>query len=354
MPFGTVDSMRLNGKTVINEFDTRTFLSPIPPKTFSRFETLHQMRKEFSYALIKGQGYWLLEFPRSTAGAQGAAWFSDSEIQRELAIGMREYRQYLDKVTTQFATSPKSTSRELEALGTGAEIAVFLSETTPFFTDVHAPANTVGSNLVNVLLPKFSLTGAPFDLYAFEDLDKTIEKGIYKQYKLMVFLNAYNIDSKTRTLISKRLKQDGRTILFLFAPGLIGGEFDKNHSLSLKGIEDVTGIAPVEVMHRSALIGMEIPSGAFAGVPPMSHDAIGWWEQLQIEFYKNEIGPVFYMRPDASWKTIAALRMDGKVMSDKVAVAMKETTDCRVIYSTIPDIPDELLNAIICEACVHR
>ena len=353
MPFCTVDSMRLNGKTVINEFDTRTFLSPIPPKTFSRFESLHQMRKEFSYALIKGQGYWLLEFPRGTAGAQGAAWFSDSEIQRELAIGMREYLRYLDMAIAK-CVAHNGTSRELEAIGTGAEIAVFLSETAPFFTDVHAPANTVASNLVNVLLPKFSLTGAPFDLYSLEDLNKTIEKGIYKQYKLMVFLNAYKIDSKTRVLISKRLKQDGRTLLFLFAPGLLGGEFDKDHSLSLKGIEDVTGIAPVDVMHRSALIGMEIPSGAFAGVPPMSHDAIGWWEQLQIEFYKNEIGPVFYMRPDSSWKTIAALRMDGKVMSDKVAVAMKETSNCRVIYSTVPDIPDELLNAIIGEAGVHR
>ena len=60
------------------------------------------------------------------------------------------------------------------------------------------------------------------------------------------------------------------------------------------------------------------------------------------------------MRPDSSWKTIAALRIDGKVMSDKVAVAMKETSNCRVIYSTVPDIPDELLNAIIGKAGVHR
>ncbi len=356
IPHGTVDSMRLNGKTVINEFDTRTFLSPISPKTFSQSETIGQMRKEFAYALIKGQGYWLLEFPGATVGPYGVPWYSDDALQRELAIGRREYQKYLDETVGKHAKSPNGKSHELEKLGTGAEIALFLSEHIPFHTDVHAPANTVSSNLINVLMPKFSLTGAPYDLYAFEDLQRLVDKGLHRQYKLMVFLNAFNIDPKCRKTISSRLKRDGRTLLFLYAPGILGGDFSSDSSLSLKGIEAVTGIAPLECVARREIIGMDVLPDSIKGVPAIQHDALGWSEDLQREFYGDRIGPVLYLRrqADSKWKAIATLRRDGQSETDKVSVAMLEQNGCRIIHSTIPELPIELLEAIIAEAGVHR
>lgn len=53
------------------------------------------------------------------------------------------------------------------------------------------------------------------DHILLSDLDKIDDQ----QYKLVIFLNCYNIDSEKRKLINTKLKRDNKTLLWCYAPG---------------------------------------------------------------------------------------------------------------------------------------
>jgi len=339
MPMGTTDSMRLYDKFFVNEFDSRTYLSPISPKTFSQWETINQLRKEFGYALIRNQAYWLLEFPYALSGKSGNAWFADPQIIKDQKRAIEVYQQHINQHPV-----------EKEA---GSEVAVFLSEHVMFNMDVHAPGSTVHSNLVNILLPKFTMTGTPFDIYALEDLNRLIKEGLYKKYKMMIFLNAFHLDAAQRKDINDYLKKDNRTLLFFYAPGFMGSGLDKNSSLSLAGIEEITGMKGMDKLQQASIIGMEPTSALPRNIPGL--DAKGWWEGHQTKLYKNEIGPIFFLKnnPQAKWQALANLRIDGKINLDKVALAKQTTAESTVIYSVIPDLPINLVTKLVKDAGVH-
>ncbi len=57
MVHGLGDSLRLHDKMWFSEYDTRTFLSPIGEKTFSKPETLESFQKHFAYGITKDTGW---------------------------------------------------------------------------------------------------------------------------------------------------------------------------------------------------------------------------------------------------------------------------------------------------------
>src|SRR5262249_24763742 len=157
-----------------SEYDTRTYLSPLPDKTFSQPETLHSFRKHFAYGITKDTGWWWLEFPFALSGAQASAWFADPDLLADIRTMKRIYDTYL--------TMP--------APGPSAECAVIFNVEQPYHTDAYTPANSVGSATANFLIPKLFKLGPAVDLYAQTDLPKLVEKGWHNGYKLMLFVNS--------------------------------------------------------------------------------------------------------------------------------------------------------------------
>jgi hypothetical protein len=62
--------------------------------------------------------------------------------------------------------------------------------------------------------------GAPADHILVDDL-KLIKM---ERYKLVVFLNTYNLTDAQRDLVEKKVKNNGRSVLWCYAPGLFDGE----------------------------------------------------------------------------------------------------------------------------------
>jgi len=60
--------------------------------------------------------------------------------------------------------------------------------------------------------------GAPYDFYLLDDL---LAVKNLKQYKLIIMANTFALNKKQRELIKKRLQRDNRTIIYMYAPGLM-------------------------------------------------------------------------------------------------------------------------------------
>ena len=76
--------------------------------------------------------------------------------------------------------------------------------------------------------------GAPCDILGEADLADTD----FSQYRLVIFANAAYVSDKTIRLTHERVMRDGRTVLFLHAPGLIGmdNQLDPERSRAFTGI----------------------------------------------------------------------------------------------------------------------
>lgn len=326
MPFGTYDSLKLNGKLWMNEFDSRTFLSSASPKTFSLKETRGQLKKEFAFAFTKDQGWWWLQF----AGLRGPGWFSDPLLLKDAKIMESEYKKSLS------TKNAKSKS----------EIAVFLNEEQGYYTDAYSPANTTHSNLINFVLPTLQKVGAPHDLFAQADLKKFTDDDYYKHYKLIIFLNAFHLSEEDREAINK-LKSDGRTLLFFYAPGYQGNLNNKKSELSLKGIEDVIEMKSVRRLDEMHILGMKTNNSITFNSP-------GWGGSGQIKRYGQGLGPVFYLKKEnQNWESLASLRIDNKDNNDKTALARLRQKNYSIWYSAIPYLPLKELTRIVKASGAH-
>lgn len=119
-----------------------------------------------------------------------------------------------------------------------ADVAVFLDDESYYYE----------SNRNNVDLPliwrqrvaSLNRFGAPHDVYYLEDL----LDGNLPPYKLYIFLNAFHLNNQRRAALKQVLRRDGRTALWLYAPGLLNrdtqaGEGDPDYS---EQMTDLTGL----------------------------------------------------------------------------------------------------------------
>jgi hypothetical protein len=72
-----------------------------------------------------------------------------------------------------------------------------------------------------------------------------------------------------------------------------------------------------------------------------------WWDRNQKETFSDKTGPVFYLDNNAAVEKLASLRLDGKDHSDKIAAARIKGKNHTVIYISIPDIPQQMLNTFV-------
>lgn len=93
------------------------------------------------------------------------------------------------------------------------------------------------SNIATLCLSNIRRTlaecGAAYDLYSISDL--TLEKT--DNYKLYIFVNQYDISENRKKLISDRLSNNGKSVLWLYAPDYANGG-----KLSAENISKTTGI----------------------------------------------------------------------------------------------------------------
>jgi len=230
-----------------------------------------------------------------------------------------------------------------------ADIAVVLDESSfTYFGD--------GEPLFNALLTaqkqwEFAFIGAPWDPYLLSDMGNPN----LRDYKLYIFLNTFHVTPQEREAIQERLKRNGATAVWVYAPGYI------QNNLSVANIQALTGIHVDEADSAGELRvdissfdtpytrGLHTPTayGTDVNVENIKH----WYDHqlylkdprdpsLQRDLPGFRINPRFWSNdPQAQvLGTLAGLNKPGLVV--------KHMPGWTSIYSSAPILPAALLRNI--------
>jgi hypothetical protein len=218
-------SLMLRDRLWVSEQDWRSWLSSSVGQAIDRgvgrvesaAEHNNMVRRESGMMLAFGQGTWWYEM--------GGGWFADPRIM----AGVREAREAF--------------ARDLAASGRPqADVAVFVSERSLDYLKFE-PGNLTGfrHNALVQQIREFNQSGVPYQLFLQSDLGHPE----LPEFKLYVFLNAHCIEPEEWRAIQK-LKDGGKTLCFLHAPGIIKPE-NVGAATAGEAIERVTGMRVREV-----------------------------------------------------------------------------------------------------------
>ncbi|MBP3393439.1 MAG: hypothetical protein J6M38_02880, partial [Lentisphaeria bacterium] len=104
-----------------------------------------------------------------------------------------------------------------------AQVAVICDEQSMEY----APGSPFLDQYVSRTMEIMPKIGTPFDTYLLSDL----ESANMPDYKLYIFLNAYYITKKQRTMIHRKLAKNYAAALWIFAPGYLSEEGDSTQSM---------------------------------------------------------------------------------------------------------------------------
>ncbi len=208
------------------------------------------------------------------------------------------------------------------------------------------------SNFNNVDLPliwrqrvvSLNRFGAPHDIYLLDDL---LEDDL-PPYKLYVFLNPFHLDDRRRARLKSILRRDGRTALWLYAPGLLNRDAPVDQPvLSAAHMTDLTGLQYVQC---------DGPWGPLMHVTNFQHPITRGLPQDWFWGSTNPIGPTFHLEdPDATTlgEVVYTLGRCKPGLGLRTFNAETPAQSWTSVYCASPDLPGPVLRGIARHAGVH-
>ncbi len=291
------EAIKLHGKLWFDENDYRTHLVRQKKTDFDYValkdvsESVEVQKRELAHVLSLGTAMWWFDM--------GGGWYDEAGF-------MKAISEMNDAATRSISFDRSSV----------AEIAVVVDEESMCYGEGRG---RLGNLLLNRQRGQLHRMGAPFDTVFLNDLEKV------RPYKLYVFLNAFKLDAAQRAMVDGVVKRDGRTALWVYAPGFVG------ETLSDEGVSSLTGIRIVHLNERRALkVKMaDVSDEAAKGIPP----GAGWGDDAPI-------GPVFHC-DDPAAVSLGVIEGLGKT-----GLAVKRFPAWTSVYCAAPNLPSWLLRAV--------
>jgi hypothetical protein len=332
------DEAALHGKLYFNEVDTETYLfqrqwrwgdSLHNPQNFE--ETKGLLVRDYAYAVTKGFGMWWTDL-------HGGTYHDDKIIQ--LFHKLKE----IDEKTLD---SDKRSD---------PDIAVIVDEASFTYTGDGEP-------LWNALMTaqkqwEFAFIGAPWDCYLLSDIGNPK----LREYKLYVFLNTFRVTPEQRASIHARLKKNGATAVWVYAPGYIGDKLSVADMQALTGIRlaenTIPGELHVDITSYDHPYTKSLARGSAYGTDVNVANIIRWYDHqvylkdprdasLRRDLPGFRISPRFY-GDDPGAQTL------GKLAGlDKPGLVVKKQVGWTSVYSSAPILPAALLRNIARAAGCH-
>ena len=211
-----IDSVALHGKLWLVEDDTKTFLAEAEtddtynPKIASGADTQAIHQRHFGAALAHRAGVTWMDL-------WGQGWLNSPDIWRELG-----------GLVTQSARWGRLVPNPPPA----PDVVVLVDEASLRF--LKNDANGLGTHLVGRTRDLLLRVGASVGFY----LQSDVTRPNFPEAKLYLFLNALRLTTEERTAIREKLQKSGKTLAWLYAPGV----FDENGP-SNEDVGEVVGLA---------------------------------------------------------------------------------------------------------------
>ena len=197
-----IDSVALAGKLWISEDDTKTHLAsdetsdPFNVRVSTEAGTKAVHLRNFGAALAKGTGLSWMDL-------WGEGWLDD-----------RETWEFLGALRETMDTYTGSPDR---AQGAGdPDVAVLVDEKSFF----GVRNDELIQRMVADQRDALARSGARYGIYLQSDL---VKPNFPSSAKLLIFLNAFHIEPAVRVAIRERFQNDGRTLAWVYAPGILDG-----------------------------------------------------------------------------------------------------------------------------------
>ena len=325
----TLDSLALHNKLLWQEIDHTTYVAPqtvengrrIPgsdSKLKDEFQTRMVLRREFALTRAKRTALWWFDF-------FGGYYYSEA-LMNEVAN--------MIKVQERIKDVP---------MRSVAEIAVFGDVDSMYFVQAFS---SVASDLLVAPPDALARIGAPYDIFNFCDLDH--KNLLIDQYKLIIFLNTFLISDEKKEFINKKLKANGRTILWLYAPNYIqkdGFSFESIAQITDFGVNE-TKLENSEVIVKNGGLFAKLPVNvkyAFTKVAASTGNAYNTVAPNSA----IPVSPLFEI-DDTSAETLGTYTQNGKV-----AFARKRLKKYTSIYSAVGNLTTDMYREIARSAGVH-
>jgi hypothetical protein len=236
-------SLLLHNTFGLSEEDFRSWKSSYstPENSFyvGRVETAAEsnamIRRDTGHMLALGQGVWWYDM--------SGGWFNDPSIMKAVEESVRGFRADLKN-----DDPPR------------AEVAVFIDEESSAHL-ASKDAATLEYNALNRQIVQLNSSGVPYHIYLQNDL---LHPQLPDNYKLYVFLNAYRISSAEQNALRK-LRRDGKTLVFLHAPGIISNSGSTPDAAA--AISQITGIDVKAAGAQSLQLQPVAGNDLYAGTP---------------------------------------------------------------------------------------
>jgi hypothetical protein len=176
-------------------------------------------------------------------------------------------------------------------------------------------------------------------------------EGRVPPFKLGVFLNAFRLNRSQREALARQLRRDGRTALWLYAPGYI---YDDPSSSAIPPPKDVPAAA-LHISNMTDLSGFsfgrsEGPWPAHLHVTNFRHEITRALPQDLFWGTQRQLAPVFHVDDPEALTLGEVITQMGRAQT---GLAVKEFADWRSVYCATPDVPAPLLRGIARYAGVH-
>ncbi len=327
----TIDSLALHGKMMWQEIDHVTNIAPLTlsngrpvpgagTKLIDEFQTRMVLRREFVLTRVKGAAIWWFDL-------FGRYYYADG-LMKEVGNMIRVQNRIKDI-----------------ALHSVAEIAVFGDVESMYYAQAFS---SLASDLLVAPPDALARMGAPYDIFNFCDIDHSNLK--LSNYKLIIFLNAFYISDEKKAFINKKVKANGRTILWIYAPNYV---HDK--SLSVNAIAEMTDFSineinldNSEVTVRNEGVFAKLPNNVLYDFTKLTNVTNSGTANLTVSPNASiPISPLFEII-DTKSETLGTYSKNGKV-----ALARKKMKHYTSIYSTVGNLTTSMYREIARAAGVH-
>ncbi len=321
LPMSPNEAVRHHGKIYVMEEDT----------------LMHNLKEPdgLNQAHENSIAVYQRNFAQVITHALGVTWFETNELHE--VPELKDERQHW---ITRFQTLGTW------ALGLdrtpAAEVAVFLDDESYYYESIN---NSLDLPLIwrqrAVSLSRF---GAPHDIYFLDDL----LDGDLPPYKLYVFLNPFHLNNRRRAALKNVLRRDGRTALWLYAPGLLNDDASQTSPTRYTdNMHDLTGLRFTQGNG---------PWGPLMHITNFTHPITRGLPQDLFWGSTNPVGPVFHVKdPDAVnlGQIVTSLGACKPGFAFKSFNAGDPAAAWHSVYMGSPDIPAAVLRGIARHAGVH-
>lgn len=263
---GLVESVNLHGKLWLDEMDQPSHYGYIMLGGLQRYpkpESIQILRKFVLHPFLRGGGMWYYDFgPIMTSG-----WWDDPDYMAEIARMKQVEERY-------FHHNQDNPADVLMVFDTKVFYHTASCDTDDPITD---------QTSVNVVAIEAFKSGAAVATCYLSDLKRMP----LAKYKVVVFVNCFHIEPELRQWIRREVARDGRTLVWLTAPGYNDGR-------------------TLDVRHVRECVGMEVDAFYADSIPDMRF-AESWDTLFQAGERIAEVGKTIFMsekRGGMSWRQV--------------------------------------------------